>query len=326
MSRRLLWPGLRLALLLVLAALLLPLVRSFDFLGLAQALGQADPRWVIAGLGVFWLSIGLRVRRWQSILAAGGQAVPLRPAAAALILSWTMNCLVPLRLGDAYRAVLLRERTGRPVLPVLGSVAVEHIVDLALVLAIGLLSGLLSLGPRLPVAVLWLCLGGLGALTLIASAGFLLRAPLGRSLDRWLPGKPLRLLRSFSLGLAAMGPSGLPHLLAVSAGVWSFDTLRLTAVLTAFGLLGHFSPAAIIFIVMAGALLSSVPISPAGLGIVETGIIGLLHLGFGLPLPLAAAVLLVDRAISVGSLVLGGGLVWGLGHLAHWGLPVAHGA
>ena len=45
-------------------------------------------------------------------------------------------------------------------------------------------------------------------------------------------------------------------------------------------------------------------ITPAGFGLVEGGLFGLLHVGLGLAAPAAAAVVLVDRGITVGLLLV----------------------
>ena len=50
-----------------------------------------------------------------------------------------------------------------------------------------------------------------------------------------------------------------------------------------------------LFVALIGSLLTAVPLSPAGLGIVELGIVGVLSLAYGVPLTEATTIALVDR-------------------------------
>ena len=52
------------------------------------------------------------------------------------------------------------------------------------------------------------------------------------------------------------------------------------------------------------------PLSPAGLGIVEVGVVGVLTVVYGVPLPEATAIALVDRAISVFSIIVLGSIAY----------------
>ena len=59
---------------------------------------------------------------------------------------------------------------------------------------------------------------------------------------------------------------------------------------------------------MIGSLLTAVPLSPAGLGIVEAGVVGVLTVAYGVPLPEATAIALLDRSISVFSVIVVGSI------------------
>ena len=61
-----------------------------------------------------------------------------------------------------------------------------------------------------------------------------------------------------------------------------------------------------------GSLLTAVPLSPAGLGIVEAGVVGVLHVAYGVPLPEATAIALLDRVISVFSMIVFGSIAYAL--------------
>ena len=59
-----------------------------------------------------------------------------------------------------------------------------------------------------------------------------------------------------------------------------------------------------VFVARIGSRLTAVPLSPAGLGVVELGVVGVLVTAYGIPLQEATTIALVDRAISVFSIIL----------------------
>ena len=65
-----------------------------------------------------------------------------------------------------------------------------------------------------------------------------------------------------------------------------------------------------VFVALIGSLLTAVPLSPAGLGIVEAGIVGVLTLVYHVPLPEATAIALLDRVISVFSVIVLGSILY----------------
>jgi uncharacterized protein (TIRG00374 family) len=65
-----------------------------------------------------------------------------------------------------------------------------------------------------------------------------------------------------------------------------------------------------VFVALIGSLLTAVPLSPAGLGIVEAGIVGVLTLVYGVSLPEATAIALLDRVISVFSVIVFGSVLY----------------
>ena len=60
---------------------------------------------------------------------------------------------------------------------------------------------------------------------------------------------------------------------------------------------------------LAGSLLTAIPLTPAGVGFVEAGIVGLLTL-YGVVGEPAVAVALTDRAISILTVIVLGGIFY----------------
>jgi uncharacterized protein (TIRG00374 family) len=98
--------------------------------------------------------------------------------------------------------------------------------------------------------------------------------------------------------------------------IWALQALRLGAVAAALGLFqvdpapGSIGPSAVLFTALASAVLSTVPFTPAGLGIVEAGSVGILVGIFGMPPESAIALMLLDRITDIGSLMAGGAVLF----------------
>jgi uncharacterized protein (TIRG00374 family) len=64
------------------------------------------------------------------------------------------------------------------------------------------------------------------------------------------------------------------------------------------------------FVALIASLLTAVPFTPAGLGLVEVGVAGILIALYHVPPQDAAAVVLIDRAISVLSIIILGSIAY----------------
>ena len=78
-------------------------------------------------------SIVVRCQRWQILLRPLGQ-VPLLPLFSATCIGFFCNMVLPLRVGEVVRPVLLARRTGLPTSSVLGSVLLERLLDMVTIL------------------------------------------------------------------------------------------------------------------------------------------------------------------------------------------------
>jgi uncharacterized protein (TIRG00374 family) len=94
----------------------------------------------------------------------------------------------------------------------------------------------------------------------------------------------------------------LPWVVLTGLLAWLAEVGRLYFVVSATGL--DVGIGLVMFVSLANALLSAVPLSPGGLGIVEAGLVGLL--GLAVSRDAAVSITLVDRSISYLSVVLTG--------------------
>ena len=116
---------------------------------------------------------------------------------------------------------------------------------------------------------------------------------------RLLPERIHRMYQSFQEGTLGSF-SRLPLVVLFGLLAWFAEVARVYFVVQSTGL--QVGIGLIMFVTIANALLSAVPLTPGGLGIVETGIVGLLTLA--LAREDAVSVALLDRSISYLSLIL----------------------
>jgi uncharacterized protein (TIRG00374 family) len=294
---------------------LLLVVRSlpgFRLDRLPELLSSADPRLLVAAFAVYYLGFPLRGLRWARILRGVGVRLDVRRSTEIVFLSWLVNCVVPAKLGDVYRAFLLRLNANVSLSRTLGTIVIERILDLMLIAFLGIASGYVSFRTGAPPAVQLVF--GLGVLVIagLGSALLFLNRFGRRVLDRLpIPARAIELYERFEAGLFAIRRRDIPLLGGLSGAIWATEGLRLFLVVGAFGFAGvHLGLSGAFFVALAGSLLTAVPLTPGGLGVVEAGVGALLTLVYGVPPTEAAAIVLVDRAISVLSIIVLGALLW----------------
>ena len=107
------------------------------------SLATADPIWIGAAMLVYAAGLSLRAWRWQIILRPVA-AIPYPDVARALLVGYGLNAILPLRLGELFRAEFLKTSVGLDRVWALTSIVVERLFDGVMVvacLAIGLLLG-----------------------------------------------------------------------------------------------------------------------------------------------------------------------------------------
>jgi glycosyltransferase 2 family protein len=276
-------------------------------------IAEANPWLLLAALAVFYLGFPLRGQRWAMLLRSTGQPITVKDSTEILYLSWLVNCLVPAKLGDVYRAWLLKINSTASLSRTFGTVFIERILDLFVIAIMGLLAGFWSFRNGLPPEIQFVV--ALGVATVVVLAGLLLTM---RNFGRRiiialpLPARVLELYERFEEGVfSAVTIRQLPQLLGLTAFIWATEGLRLYFVVQALGFddvsLGL---SGAVFVALIGSLLTAVPFSPAGLGVVDAGMGAVLVLAYGIPPTEATTIVLVDRVISVFSIIVFGSILY----------------
>lgn len=278
-----------------------------------ETIRGANPLLYLAAFVAYYCTFPLRAVRWRLLLrsaavaGARGPLPRLRSLAGIIYLSWFANCLIPAKLGDAYRGYAVRQRTGASFSSVMGTVVAERAFDtvvLAMLLMVSLLfigrlqGAAADVGDRIlliAAALVGLCLVGLAAMWVLRERLHLL-----------LPSRIRMVYLRFQngiLGSFRRAPAGG----AVTVAVWCTEAARMFLVIQSLSLGLSFPHA--VFLSLANALLTVVPFTPGGLGLVEAGMVGLLLLA-GVSKEQAVAAALLDRTISYWSIVVFGAVLF----------------
>ena len=295
---------------LALVFLLFRFVLNLDFADTWQRITQARPGYLVVAFVLYYLTFPLRGYRWAFILGRAGTRVGFRDSTEILFLSWFVNCLVPAKLGDLYRAWLLKGNFGASISRSVGTIFIERIADLVVIFGLALAAGWWSFRnlSRPELRTLFLAGFVMAVLLVVLVAALAWR---GDRLTKWLPARVQDLYQRFHEGsTGALGIRSLPVILLVTGMIWMLEGLRLYFVILALDLpTVNLGISSAIFVALAGSLLTAIPLTPAGVGFVEAGIVGALSL-YHIAAEPAAAVALTDRAISILTVIVLGGIAY----------------
>lgn len=297
----------------ILLVLIFRVVLNIEVGDILAGVSGANPLLLVAAFLVFYLGFPLRGLRWALILRGTGLRIGIRDSTEILFLSWLVNCLVPAKLGDVYRAYLLKINSPVSLSRTFGTVFIERILDLFAIAILGLAAGFWSFRTGLPPQVQFVA--ALGVIVVVALAvGLLTLRNFGRRIiDRLpLPARVSELYDKFEDGVfGAVGVRALPRLILLTGLIWATEGMRLWLVVQALGFPdANLGLSGAFFVALIGSLLTAVPLSPAGLGLVEAGMVGVLVAAYGIPLTEATTIALVDRVISVFSIILFGSMAY----------------
>lgn len=255
----------------------------------------------LAAFVVYYAAFPVRALRFSIMLANNGCRATVRDLSEIIFVSWFANCVVPAKLGDVYRAYLVRNNYRLPFSKTLGSVFVERVFDLfVLYLMIGV-TGLISFQSRIPPVIMavfetsFAFLGILGAVLLGMKYA-------GHKIMVFLPNKVREWYGRFLDGTRASFRQNW-QLTILTAIIWFLEGLSFYLVTLAIGMNLNFY--LVIFIGLISALLTALPVTPAGLGLVEMVKVSVLMF-FGVDRSVAVSAALLDRLVNYWSILLAG--------------------
>lgn len=311
MRNRRFWIGLAISLVALYIAF-----RGIDFNQLWSALTQANYLALVPALAVIFIAQVARAYRW-GLLFYPDPSPPLDRTFSALSVGYLVNTILPARIGDIVRAVVLGGREGARVAQALSTIVVERALDVfAIVVMLVLVLPFVSLTPLLQrsastvVIVFLVFIGALWAIVWQRERAMTyISWGLGRiprlDADRWSSR-----VEGLIDGLQVLHA---PRQLAI-VGLWSLviwgvgGVLYNYLVMRAFGIQDHFESlagalVAATFVQVVVALGATVPSSPGYVGVYHAGVV-LALAAFGIAGPEALAYALVAHAANFGLLII----------------------
>ncbi len=279
-------------------------------------IAQANLLLLLLAFVVYYCGFPLRGYRWSKLLRGAGYKVKPQDATEILFISWLVNCVVPAKLGDLYRAYLLKLNSPVSATKTLGTVFMERILDLIAIAALGVAAGYIRFRDglnALPQTVQVVFALGAVVVVLLIVALVVMRNFGHRVISTLpLPERAVEMYERFEEGVfGSVGLRGLPLLGILTALIWATEAMRLYLVVRALGFDGvTLGLSGAMFVALIGSLLTAIPFTPAGLGLVEAGMLTMLTTIFNATNVQAAAIVLVDRAISVFSIVVIGAIAY----------------
>lgn len=240
-------------------------MRGVDLGEMTEALSHARYWTLIPAMGAVVLSFFLRAVRWQLILRSL-RPVSLHDAYAATMIGFMANNILPMRIGEVVRAVVIGRRAKVSRSSALATVAVERVFDVVILLAVLVLG---SAGYELPESIRG-AIGVLGVGTVLILGVLVVlarRERVGAVVAR-LPGGSSRIgqkvavtLDKFQDGFGIFRDARTVTLtLLLSVLVWGGFVVAYHYSLVAFGLdLSLRAPLFLLGVVSIGVMLPSAP-------------------------------------------------------------------
>lgn len=280
---------------------------DLDIGAVVERMSQSNPLLFLGAFVSFYLSFPLRAERWRILLhnagidKAAGVTLPSSWRLCLIVfLSWFANCILPAKLGDAYRAYLLRLDSGVSFSKTAGTILAERIVDMVVLFALLAGAAVGVMGAEDNGTALVVVEVGLGMVAILGLGLFVMQR-WGRRLMRWLPARFQPIYHRFEEGTLASFRR-LPLVVVMTIGIWLSEVGRLLLVTYSARL--RLGLPLVIFVALANSLLTAIPFTPGGLGLVEAGVVGLLMMATSRDSAVSVAIL--DRVISYWSLIVFG--------------------
>lgn len=271
---------------------------------------RTDPVLYGAAFAIYYLSFPVRSIRWRVLLEDSGcEDINAQDKISILTLSeigflgWFLNSISVFRMGLIYRCYQLTSRLKAGLALVAGSLFAERILDTVVTLGLLGIAALFLLSSYWNPVLTYILLGGV-VLTLALAGVPIAMVVSGRSLTRFLPAKFRGGYDSFREG-TIKSFRRWPRLTVLSIAVWGFETARLLLVIYSLGLDVDIS--IVVFVALGASIITTFPITPGGLGLVEAGMTSVLAIV--LSAEEALSVTLLDRSINYLSVIALGSIL-----------------
>ena len=307
-------------------------LRSFDLGAAGRAIAGASPGLLLLAVVINLLAYLVRAWRWRHLLAPMREGIGLYNLTSTTLIGFMITFLVPMRIGEIVRPVLLARRERLPASAAIATIALERIFDALTVMSLFLVFSFSAHGQAIlnpadtasaqASAAMLLRKGALAAALLVAVglpvAFFLVMFPnvvvgwlhrLNRGGPQSRLGRGILLLEQFLAGFGSLKRGReLGKIVASSLAMWLMIDLSTWYGLRAFGLDMRFFDTFLLMVALTVGI--SVP-TPGGVGPYEyLCTLALTDLWF-VPAAVAGAVAITMHAIAIlPTVALGLLLMW----------------
>ncbi len=260
-------------------------VRDVDFDDVGRALRSAAYWWIVPAAALITCSLVLRGIRWR-LLFYPQTGLSFRNVFGAMNAGYLVNTVLPLRLGEVVRAVMLGQLEDVRTAHALSTVVVERVLDLlTTIVVLGVLIPFVPLpeGSTLPlVAGTVLAVGALVVMLAAGTHPVLVHRPVqlvtAQLPGRW-SGRIHHLLDAFLGGFKDLSNARVAaQLVGLSVIIWLTIAAGMACMLLAFHL--HLPLTAPLFVLALISLSFIVPSSPGHVGVFQFVAVGALAIGF----------------------------------------------
>lgn len=272
------------------------LVGIFSLAGFSQIfdiLSQISLLYVGAACLMILITFILRTWRWSVLLRTSGYRIHVDTGFKCIMFGWFINYLLPLRIGDLARGLTLKTTEGTPLSVGLSTIVVERAIDmftLAIILMVSIF--MITGNPELLEIALIALLVSLGLVAVIFIIYKYDRFVVNLLKNRFVQLEGSMLAFKKGLNNLSSNPQAIILCVLISLPIWLFDllSLYLSARAVNFNL-------PIDLTVLSGItafIAQAIPTTPAGIGIHEGTITGVL-LFFGITADIGTSIALVDH-------------------------------
>lgn len=260
---------------------------------------EADPLYLVAACVICFLAWILRGSRYQYILRRLMVSVGILFSTACIFVSQTANLIVPARLGDLIRLLILRHEKGLSYTTGFSSLITERVFDVLTIALLGAIALVFVVG-RMPQ---WFSLL-IGAALLAGLVFFLVLFFSGRlSSENRIFAKIIEVLAE--IRSVSLTPAALVTITLSSIAIWIIDSLICMMVALMFGEAISFM--VVVLAIAIGNLVKAVPITPGGIGTYELALALTFELA-GVSAGTAVLIAIIDHLIKNLVTLAGGAL------------------
>lgn len=287
--------------------------RGQDFEQIQFALSEADYRYMLPAVLLYFVGVYLRAFRWKWVLN-GMMTQSTSSLFSVVVIGYMANNILPLRAGELVRSYVLSTRTGLRKTSILATIVVERIFD-GLTMLTFILVASLFIGLTAQLENLTLVAGLLFGAFLIVLALLTTRWAREIMILRFVPLLPAvfrerveKMLESVFSGLSVLRRrNDLIVVSGVSILAWLFEASMYYLIAIGFGL--ELGVAAVLLVTAVANLATLIPSSPGYVGPFEAGVLLVLVGAVGVQREVALSFAIVVHVALYVPITL-----WGIGY------------